>query len=57
MIPFRWVTGGGDQVKFTSLSLATPKNISGYPVGAKRPSKINSRIFFQLGDLVKDKKL
>ena len=53
MTPFRWVTGGGDQENFTSLCPATAENISGDPDGTERPCKINFRILFQLGDLVK----
>ena len=40
MTPFRWVTGGGDQVKFTSLSPATAENISGDPDGTERRQTI-----------------
>ena len=33
MTPLRWVTGGGDQEKFTCLCPATASNISGAPSG------------------------
>ena len=33
MTPLRWVTGGGDQEKFTCLCPATASNISGMPPG------------------------
>ena len=35
MTPLRWVTGGGDQENFTSLSPGTASNISGDPDGAE----------------------
>ena len=34
MSPLCWVTGGGDQEKFTCLCPAIPSNISGAPDGA-----------------------
>ena len=36
MSPLRWVTGGGDQEKFTCLCPATASNISGAPLGTER---------------------
>ena len=34
MSPLRWVTGGGDQKKFTCLCPVNASNISGAPDGA-----------------------
>ena len=44
MSPFCWVTGGGDQEKFTCLCPASASNISGAPVGTVNEVKKNSDI-------------
>ena len=43
MTPLRWVTGGGDQEKFTCLCPETASNISGAPVGA-----VNTLIYIHI---------
>ena len=51
MIPLRWVIGGGDQEKTTSLCPATASNISGAPEGAVAHNYIYNHFSYSHGYL------
>ena len=53
MTPLCWVTGGGDQEKFTCLCPATASNISGVPSGGSTADNEKNSLQYYLSYIIR----